>query len=64
METMVAGAPEPIPGMCTNRIVSVRPVPMSPPVASSACCSGLRCWRLSDPTSSQVVPCATPGRSG
>ena len=64
MDTIVVGVPDPSLGTCTNRMVSVRPLPMSPPVASSACCSGVRPWRLSDPTSSQVVPLAAAGRSG
>ena len=42
MDTIVVGVLDPKPGTCTSRMVSVRPVPMSPPVASSACCSGVR----------------------
>ena len=64
MDTIVVGALDPKPGTCTSRMVSVRPLPISPPVVKSACCSGVRCCRLSDPTSSQVVPLAAAGRSG
>jgi hypothetical protein len=64
MDTIVVGVLEPRPGMCTSRIVSVRPLPRSPPVVSSACCSGVSACRLSDPTSSHVVPAPAEGRSG
>ena len=64
MDTIVVGVLDPKPGTCTSRMVSVRPLPISPPVASSACCSGVRPWRLSEPTSSQVVPLPAAGRSG
>ena len=60
---MVAGWLEPTCGMCTSRMVSVRLLPRSPPVDSSACCCGLRSSRLSDPTSNQLVPLAAGGRS-
>ena len=59
---MVVGASESRPGMWTTRMVSVRPAPTSPPVASAACCSGVRSSRLSDPTSSQLVPAPAAGR--
>ena len=49
MDTIVVGVLDPSPGRCTSRMVSVRPAPRSPPVASSVCCSGVRCCRLSDP---------------
>jgi hypothetical protein len=64
MDTIVVGVLDPMPGTCTNRMVSVRPLPTSPPVASSACYSGVRPWRLSEPTSSHVVPLAAAGRPG
>ena len=49
MDTIVVGVLDPRPGMCTSRMVSVRPLPMSPPVASSACCSGVSSCLLSEP---------------
>lgn len=64
METNVAGVLEPKPGRCTSMIVSVRLAPRSPPVANSACCSGERFSRPSEPTSSQVVPSPCAGRPG
>ena len=62
MDTMVAGWPANGPGTCTSRMVSVRPLPTSPPVANSACCCSVRSARLSDPTSSQFVPEPPAGR--
>ena len=32
MDTIVVGALDPKPGTCTSRMVSVRPLPISPPV--------------------------------
>jgi hypothetical protein len=64
MDTIVVGVLDPMPGRCTSRMVSVRPLPMSSPVVSSACCCGVRPWRLSEPTSSHVVPLPVAGRSG
>ena len=64
MDTIVVGVLDPKAGTCTNMMVSVCPLPMSPPVVSSACCSGESPVWLSDPTSSQVVPLPAAGRSG
>ena len=64
MDTIVVGVPDPSAGTCTTRMVSVRPLPVSPPVASASCCSVVRPWRLSEPTSNQVLPCPAAGRPG
>ncbi|AQA26236.1 transcriptional regulator domain protein [Rhodococcus sp. MTM3W5.2] len=45
-------------------MVSVLPFPVSPPVASAASSSGVIPARLSDPTSSQLVPGVSPIRPG
>ena len=49
----------PAPARWISRMVSVRPLPMSPPVARSCCCSADRPWRLSEPDEQPVG--AAPG---
>ena len=48
----------------TSRMVSVRPLPMSPPVARSCCCSAVRPWRLSEPDEQPVGAAAGAGPIG
>ena len=64
MDTIVVGVRDPNAGTWTSSMVSVRPLPVSPPVASACCCSTVRPWRLSEPTSSQVLPRPDAGRPG
>ncbi|CNJ10244.1 Uncharacterised protein [Mycobacterium tuberculosis] len=63
IDTAVGCVLDPNAGRWISRMVSVRPLPMSPPVDSACCCSTDSACRLSDPTSSQLVPRPAAGRS-